>query len=344
MDLVMNKLCLCLIAFAVAAAAQAQQQCGYPSSVLKSGFEDGEQPASVTLPPDNTALSITIQGPANNATVGVDAIQIYGTYIGPANTGVSVNGVAALTNGNAFVSPRIPLEPGPNTLTIRYASTDAPVVTQTRTVSYSNAALPSVVFAARSPGDYAPTAVQFVLATVLPAGQTTVARVEVDYNGDGIFETDGAQPTQLAFAYDTPGLYVARARVSFDDGNPATPLVVQEDSARVLIQSLAFTRQTLCGVYYTMKSRLQQNQIALALNTQLPGEQRTDMSALWNALASANNLTPTANKLGEIVTGQLSRNAAELVIAIPTAQPTQYSAHEIRFRRDESGVWRIEFM
>jgi hypothetical protein len=33
--------------------------------------------------------------------------------------------------------------------------------------------------------------------------------------------------------------YVARARVSFDDANPATPLVVQEDSARVLIQSLA---------------------------------------------------------------------------------------------------------
>lgn len=329
----------------ISAFAGAQEQCGFPVSLLKSGFEAGEQPASVILPVENTPISVTIQAPISGTTVGIDAIQIYGTYIGPANTGISVNGVPALTNGSAFVSPRIPLEPGVNTLTIRYASTDAAPVTQARTVTYSAAALPSVVFAARSPGDYAPTTVPFVLATTLPPNQTTVTRVEIDYNGDGIFEIDTATlPARLEYAYENPGLYAARARVSFDDGDMGTPLVVQEDTARVLIQSLAYTRQTLCGVYYAMKSRLQQSQIPLALNTQSPGEQRSEMLALWSSLASSNTLVATANKLGQIITGQLSRNSAELVIGIPTANPAEYKAFSMRFRRDENGVWRISYL
>ncbi len=329
----------------LSAFASGQEQCGFPVSLARSGFESGEQPASVVLPVENTPLSITIQGPTAGITVGVDAIQIYGTYLGPANSGVSVNGVPALTNGSAFVSPRIPLDPGINTLTIRYASTDAAPVTQTRTVTYSAAALPAVVFAARSPGDYAPTVMPFVLATRLPPNQTVVARVEIDYNGDGIFDVDSATPpARLEFAYENPGLYAARARVSFDDGNTGTPLVVQEDTARVLIQSLAYTRQTLCGVYYAMKSRLQQNQIPLALNTQSPGAQRTEMQALWTSLASSNTLVATANKLGQIITGQLSRNSAELVIGIPTANPAEYKAFSMRFRRDENGVWRIHYL
>ena len=338
----MKSVFLALVAFS--STVFSQEQCGFPVSLARSGFESGEQPASVVLPPENTPLSITIQGPISGSTVGVDAIQIYGTYVGPANTGVSINGVPALTNGSAFVSPRIPLEPGLNTLTIRYASTDTAAVTQTRTVTYSAAAQPAVVFAARSPGDYAPTTVPFVLATTLPPNQTVVARVQIDYNGDGIFEVDGlTPPARLEFAYENPGLYPARARVSFDDGNIGTPLVVQEDTARVLIQSLAYTRQTLCGVYYAMKSRLQQNQISLALNTQSP-KQRNRMQALWTGLANNSALVTTANRLGQIIGGQLSRNTAEMTIAIPTATAGQYDGFSVRFRRDENGVWRIDFM
>ncbi len=328
----------------ISAFSSAQEQCGFPVSLARSGFESGEQAASVILPPENTPLSITIQGPTAGITVGVDAIQIYGTYLGPANTGVSVNGVPALTNGSAFVSPRIPLDPGINTLTIRYASIDAAPVTQTRTVTYSAAALPAVVFSARSPGDYAPTTMPFVLATRLPPNQTVVARVEIDYNGDGVFEVDSvASPVRLEYAYENPGLYATRARVSFDDGDLGTPLVVQEDTARVLIQSLAYTRQTLCGVYYAMKSRLQQNQISLALNTQSP-KQRNRMQALWTGLANNSALVTTANRLGQIISGQLSRNTAEMTIAIPTATAGQYDGFSVRFRRDENGVWRIDFM
>lgn len=111
------------------------------------GFESGEQPASVVLPPENTPVTVTIQDPANGSTVGVGAIQVFGTYTGPANTGISVNGVPALTDGESFVSPRVLLEPGINTLTVRYATMDAAPVEITRSITYAASATPEVLFA-----------------------------------------------------------------------------------------------------------------------------------------------------------------------------------------------------
>ncbi len=321
----------------------AQEICGFPTSLIKSGFERAEQPASAILPPENTAVSINVQGPANGSVVGVNAIQVYGTYSGPANTGIAVNGVPALTDGSSFVSPRILLEPGVNTLSIRYATLDAAPVTITRTVNYMPSALPDVLLAARSPGDYAPILVPFTLATKLPSGQNQITNVRIDFNGDGIFEVNGAAPIALEYAYENAGLYVPTAIVTFDDGlTPTAPVVIQ-DQARVMAQNLAFTRQTLCGVYYTMKSRLLANQISLAVNTQSPMQQ-TRMTNLWTALSNAGRLNAVATRLGPIVDGQITRNTAELMIAISTATSGVFDGFQVRFRKDENGVWRIDAM
>ena len=133
----------------LSAFAGAQDQCGFPVSLARSGFESGEQPASVVLPPENTPVTVTIQGPANSSTVGVGTIQVFGTYTGPANTGISVNGVPVLTDGESFVSPRVLLEPGVNTLTIRYATTDAVPVEVTRSITYTASATPAVLFSSK---------------------------------------------------------------------------------------------------------------------------------------------------------------------------------------------------
>ena len=66
---------LASIFLAVTGAAFAQDQCGFPTSVHKSGFESGEQVSSVTLPPDNTPLVVAINGPADGATVNINAVQ-----------------------------------------------------------------------------------------------------------------------------------------------------------------------------------------------------------------------------------------------------------------------------
>lgn len=332
-----------LILILATGAAHTQEQCGFPPSILKSGFEDGEQAPSVELPPDTTPIAVTFQGPADGSTVGVNAIQFYGTYTGPANTGIAVNGVPALTNGTAFVAPRIPLATGANTITLSYAATDTAPVTVTRTITYDPSLTQNVLLAARSPGDYAPTRVPFVLATKLPAGQTSVSRVQIDFNGDGTFDFDQASPGTLEYAYDQPGLYVALARVSFDDGSAGTPLVVVDDSTRVLVQSLAYTRQTLCRLYAAMKTRLAQQNVSTATNT-LSTRIKPTYLTFWTNLQNAGQLVSTTAKLGPVIDGQLSRNSAEMLIGVPTANPQEMRGYPFRFRRDANGVWRIDGM
>ena len=99
--------CALALLMSVTTAANAQENCGYPTSLHKSGFEVGEQPSIVTLPNESTPVTIALQFPASNITVQSDTIQVYGAYTGPANTGITVNDVRALSNGVNFTSPII---------------------------------------------------------------------------------------------------------------------------------------------------------------------------------------------------------------------------------------------
>jgi hypothetical protein len=341
MDVVMNKPCLCLIAFAFATPAQAQENCGYPSSVLKSGFEAGEQPSVVTLPLESAPVTVSLQFPAANITVQSDTIQVYGSYTGPANTGITVNDVRALSNGVNFTSPLIRLVPGPNTITLKATTLDLAPLVINRIVTYDNAQPAPVTFTGMSPGDYAPIRIPYAVTYVIPAGQTALTRAQFDLDGDGTFELDSPSlPSNLRFDFDSPGFYLAATRLSFDDGNPGTSLVVNQGNAAVLVQSLNFTRQTLCGVYYGMKSRLNSTQISLALNTLDPALRPT-FQALWTELGT--NLPTVAGRLGEIIDGQISDVAAEVMTAVADT-PGEFLGYPIQLRRGSDGVWRISGM
>jgi hypothetical protein len=323
--------------------AVAQDQCGFPASLIKSGFERGEQPAFAILPSETTPVSINVQSPSAAITVSVGSIQVFGTYTGPANTGISVNNVPVISNGSHFVSPRITLAIGSNTITIRYATLDQLPTTITRTVTYDPNLAQPVLLTASSPGDYTPVRMQFLLSTKLPPGQNLISRVQIDYNGDGVFEFDGTQPGNLEYAFELSGNYSAKARVTFDDGDPKTPLEVREDTTQIIMQDLAFTRQTLCGVYYAMKSRLAANQQTQALNTLMPAI-RPRFQQTWAALAQANALGTAASRLGQVIDGQFARSTVELDIAIPTATAGVFRGYSVRIRKDPDGVWRIANM
>jgi hypothetical protein len=342
-----NYVVVLMLTFCSFAPLYAQDFCGFPVSLSRSGFESGEQASSAVLPSESTPLTLTLQGPADGSTVNVNAVQYFGTYSGPPNTGISANTVGALVGEGVFVLPRINLEPGTNQITFRYGATDVSTVLETRTITYQPTPSPDVLFASRSPGDYAPTVIPFTLATRFPAGQTVRTRIQIDYNGDGSFEVDIASPSdvpaRLQFAYELPGLYVALARVTFDDGSNVTPLVIVEDRSRVLIQSLAFTRQTLCSLYFAMRNRLRQPAIAQALNTLTPAI-KPSFQTVWTSMQSSGQLVPFANTMDSVVNGRLSRNSAELQIAVKTPVAGEFEGYDILFRRDESGVWRIAGM
>jgi hypothetical protein len=327
------------------AFANAQENCGYALAILKSGFENGEQPPLVVLPGETTPLTLTLDYPSNNLVVGSDTLQIYGSYTGPSNTGIVANSVTIPTNASNFASFPLTLTPGSNTITLTGTTLDGTPQTISRTVVYDANQRPDVEFQSAAFADYAPARVAFSLNYRIPLGQTLLTRVEIDYDGDGLFEVDAATPpARLEFAFGAGGFYTATARLSFDDGNPGTPLLIRSGSAKVLMQTMAFTRQTLCGVYYAMKHRLQPGQsgVTAALRTLTP-DLCTEFQPFWTDLAG--NLSATANQLGEIVDGQIADTAAEFQVAIPdTAVPGEFFGFPVFFRRAADGVWRISEM
>jgi hypothetical protein len=328
---------LCLV---FASSAFAQENCGFPVSLIRSGFENGEQQQFVALPIDGTPLSVSITSPSEGEVITQTRVQVYGSLTGPSNLGVLVNGQLALSNATQFSSRPILLDAGAQTITVTVKNIDGTTVSAVRNVTVSPALGSDVILQAASTGGYAPQTIAFRLITRLPASQTVITRVQVDYQGDGIFDVDSPNASSvLSNVFDTPGAYVALTRVTFDDADPNTPVVVRESKFRIHLQSLAYARQTLCALYYGMKNRLLTNQIPLALNTLAP-RIRPNFQTLWTTLGS--NLPTVAATLGEVTIGQISDVSAEFIVSIPDpANPGDFLGFPVLFTRGTDGVWRI---
>ena len=337
----MKKLLFILIL--MSAFADAQENCGFPVSLLRSGFEAGEQQPLVVLPIDGTPLTVNIVSPIEGEVVPADKVQVYGSLTGPANLGVMVNGQLALSNATQFSSRPLVLDAGAQVISVTLTTIDGATIIGIRNITVSPSIGANVSLSAATTGGYAPQTIPLTLITRLPAAQTTVARVQIDYQGDGIFDVDSPDANvALSYNYDAPGAYIALARVSFDDGDPMTPLVVREGKYRIQMQSLAYTRQTLCATYYGMKHRLIANQIPPALNT-LGTRIKPKFQTLWNSLGT--NLATVAARLGQVTVGQISDVSAEFIVSIPDpAVPGEYLGFPVLFSRGSDGVWRIYAM
>ncbi len=246
----------------------------------------------------------------------------------------------AWSNATQFTIPPILLVPGANSITVVAKTLDGGTISATRNITATPSVGADVRLQANVTGAYAPERVSFALSKRFPALQTQVARVQIDFQGDGSFELDTPiVQSSLQWNYDTPGVYLATACVSFDDGNPNTPLVVRDARYRIQMQSLAYARQTLCGVYYLMKNRLIANQVSLVLNTLGP-RIKPKFQTLWALLGA--NLPNVANQLGQIATGQISDVSAEFMMAIPDpALSGSFLGYPLLFTRGNDGVWRI---
>jgi len=112
-------LLLFLIIAIIPREATTQERCGVTASLVKSGFERDEQPQTVVFPAQAAPLTLSVEYPTEGAVINGAQIQLYGSFTGPANTGITVNGVqVAATNVANFTFAPIILSNGPQTLTI----------------------------------------------------------------------------------------------------------------------------------------------------------------------------------------------------------------------------------
>ncbi|TAH45391.1 MAG: hypothetical protein EYC71_06595 [Gammaproteobacteria bacterium] len=280
-------------------------------------------------------LSVTFDPSLQNSTTPEAYIDVTGTFHGPINTGITINGVVAQTANGQFLAPNVRLTPGFNTL--EAIATTLPGLTATASIGLSRSGPePALSLSAVQSIGMAPTLMHFnvELGTTL-IGQAFQS-IRIDADGDGAFDHSAGSIDQLnrTFAFGDPGLYKALIQVTTTGGD------VHTASEWLLIRNMAAERGAFCDIYGYLKARLQESDAAAASRAYASGV-RPDYLDSFSALGTdLPNLVP---ELGTIVSGFAGPSYTEMLIMRDNENQTRSGFH-VHMVQDSDGVWRIAGM
>lgn len=294
-----------------------------------SAYDKASNSSSIDLQlsfvPD-LSVSVSIDKPSAGANVEGDSVVVSGSFIGPSNTGVTVNGIVASQNEDRFYAT-VPLVTGQNTLTAVATKPDGVLVTQSITVNSSGASPISV--SVEPDGGIAPLKVTFAVQNNT---ENALSKIQIDFDGNGTVDFTSEDPgARIENTYDTPGVYQATVTVTDSLSN------VYTKSQMVTVQDIAKMDAMLRGVYMGMLSWLRQGNIDAALAF-VTGGVHEKYKVVFYALKPT--LATIVDQLGGIQDGSISGGMAEYVIVRNTAFGPQ--AFLIYFILGEDGVWRID--
>ncbi|PZQ10473.1 MAG: hypothetical protein DI564_15915 [Rhodanobacter denitrificans] len=277
-------------------------------------------------------VSVTVTSPVATSTVNGRSVDVVGTFEGPVNTGITVNGVVAATANGRFLAVAVPVEPGANTLDV--VATTMTGATATASVSVQASADPALI--AIEANDqvgqvgFGPfQAVYHMNLDNLPSS-VTVSNVRLDLNGDGIWEHEGAtlDGAPNAYTFPHPGLY--RARLDVNHGGFVA-------DRYILVRDRIAQRSMLCDIYGYLRDRLAAQDLIGAADVFHP-DRRTEYVALLSALGA--QMPTFAQQLGTVVDGQFSGGMADLTLVRDQSDETR-TGYPLRLMQGSDGVWRI---
>lgn len=321
----------------------AQEFCGI-DDIFNNSFEaqsfvpiaqikGGMMSAGLTQDINGSLSSISITSPSG--TTGNSLVDVTGTFTGPVNTGITVNGVYGVTVNGSFLVPNVPLSAGANTLTAQALTLTGQTNTATGSITQSGSAPPTAINPDHQIG-YAPFVVNFAYVVgTLPSGKP-VQSVAINFRGSGSNDYTGSlagAPT--SYVYSAPGLYTAQFMVTDTIGNVYTA------SRAVLIGDFAAQRSMLCDVYGYLKDRMNAQDATGASNVFQPAD-RTNYLNFFNALGT--NMPAAAAQLGVIIDGQFGIGSAELLLERDNSGAQTRSGFPMRMTQGSDGVWRISEM
>ncbi len=267
--------------------------------------------------------------PSDGATVFADSVIVRGTIeTSGQRAGVSVNGEPAVLIGDTFHA-QVPLSPGANVLEIRVTTLDGQ--TATRNLTVTREGVRSFRAHAAPAAGIAPSPVRF---EVSPTGARAVARIQVDYQGDGSIDFSTTNPgAEIRFVYTAPGVYGARVLVMDADG-------VQElHTVQVVVQDLVKVDQEVKEVLQSMLGSLRSGNVDAAVQAFAPSV-RARYRGLFEAarLASAS----AVDSLGTVQDGSILGSMAEYVMV--QDRPSGPKAYFVYLIKAKDGLWRIQQM
>ncbi len=151
------------------------------------------------------ALGLTVVAPLDGSTVNETHVGVSGTFQGPANVGITVNGSTAQIIGSTFCAGNVSLETGSNQLDVIATAPDGTTATQSLTVTSTGSSLIELDVDAET--GFASHTVTFSLTDNTAATLTTI---EYDIDSDGTPEYTTSDPAAtFQHTYTAPGCYTA---------------------------------------------------------------------------------------------------------------------------------------
>lgn len=296
---------------------QARDRFGHISNLIDSSF---------TV--DSRVLKILDVSPVEGSVLIGSQVIVSGTYRGPVNTGITVNGVIAAISGDKFYAS-VPLQADSNTITITATTPDG--LTATHSLSVTNSRLASVRVSAMPSEGAVPLKVTF---SVESTNEKTVHYINADFDGDGSVDQGVTAPNlNMEYSYATPGIYIAQFEIVDIQGNAdlAEVPVVVKDPAEIDMQlqsiwdgmnaALVAQNKSQALAYLNRSARRKYEPVFNALLPHFPS-----IVASYSALQNVSVTSST----GEYAVNRVIDGVDQIFF--------------IYFLRDPDGVWRLDSM
>lgn len=280
--------------------------------------------------PAESTPTVTILSPAAHASLQALGVLVSGTYTGPDNTGITVNGRPALTDGYHFYANSVPLRAGKNILeAIATTSAEKTAKHQIEVTSLGAGNLAMSV----SPrnGGIAPLTAVFKYYV---SNNFQIQNIAMDFDGDGTIDFSTSNPNDaIQYVYNNPGIYLARLTIT-NTLNAA--------------YSATYAVQVLDPAAMDAKC----NAIFLQMNTALLNGD-VERALQYVSKASRDTYSPVFQELLPSFPG-IIESYSPLQRSSVTATYGEYAINRtidgvdriffIYFLQDEDGVWRIDSM
>lgn len=187
----------------------------------------------------NVAIALSIDSPQTSDVFRQSSIVVRGTAEGPRDLGVAVNGTAAQVD---LTHAGTPADPFPWIATVKVPQGAVTLQAAASSVSAREPAEASVAVFVESPDGRAEIAAfppsgpppLDVAFSIVTRQARNIARVELDLDGDGVFERSSTTiPENVTFQYNGYGIHEPKVRVTDTSGE------VSETSAAVTVESWA---------------------------------------------------------------------------------------------------------
>jgi hypothetical protein len=285
------------------------------------GAATTSSPATITV----TEAPLAFSAPVNGAALTGNSVQVSGTFQGPLNSGITVNGIVASLDGNNFYA-NVPVAAGANTLAATLTLPTGQTATQSIVVN-SDGIPPALQISVDNLQGIAPFTANFSLRN------TGTIDLTVQFNGGSQLAAPAGGTSTAWFTLSSAG---------------AVPITVTATDANNNTSSQNFTLvaydpvqmdQMFKAMWNGMAAKLKTGDVDGAM-TSISGSLHDKYLAIFTALAP--NLSTIVDQLGTLDSGTFANEIAEYALTRDT--PSGKQTFLIYFLRGEDGIWRIEGM